>query len=111
MKKDLSETIFLTHVSQIYTYTLLWVLGDTRNILNNVMGQLKPVAPLDENGQPLIIFPSASCANEIIGRNGSTIVQNAITRNIKSNGHYWKYVDVGEYKSQNLSYMKDIRYS
>lgn len=103
MKKDLKETMFLTHVSQIHIHTSRWVLGDIRNVLNIVAGQRKPVAPLDEHGTPLIIFPSAGCAKLLIGYKGNTVITDAIRNNAKCNGYNWMFVKVKTYKEQ---YMK-----
>jgi hypothetical protein len=76
--------------------------------MNNITGLRQPVAPLDASGKPLIIFPSACCANEIMGWYGCSRVQDAITNNKMCSKHYWKYMKVEEYKNQDVEKCYDI---
>lgn len=101
MKKDWFEKVFLAHITRIYNHTSQWVIGDTRNILNCVTGVRKPVAPVDENGNMIIIFPSASCANDRIGGK-SRRIEDSIHKGIKYKGYCWKYVNIFEYKKQRI---------
>jgi hypothetical protein len=44
------------------------VLGDTLDVLSGVTGQRRPVAVLTGDGDKmLMVFPSVSCANTVIG--------------------------------------------
>lgn len=95
MKKDYKLDEFLGHVARINEHTKLWVLKDVTSVLSNVMGQRKPVAPVDMR----IIFPSASCASLSIGRRGHA-VKDAIAKGESWAGTKWKYVAVEEYKAQ-----------
>ena len=105
IKKDWTEEEFLEHVARIHAHTALRVLGDTRDILNNgITGPRKPVAPIDNNGQPVIIFPSESVISKILaGGGGGQMILKAIQDNKRCHGYFWRFVDVQQYKMQCMS--------
>jgi hypothetical protein len=101
MKKDWTLDEFLGHVSRVYNHTQMWMLGDTLNTLNCVMGPRRPIAAFDRDDKMLIVFPSVSAAATLVGVSSKTI-QTAIPRNVKICGANWHYTDVSTYKQQYL---------
>jgi hypothetical protein len=102
MKKDLELDQFIGHVMRIYKHTKKWVLQDTTHFLSNSRGMRQPIAPVSDDGKPLLIFPSIHLASEIVGCSKAAISQ-AITKNKKVRGHEWIAIDVEKYNKQNVS--------
>lgn len=103
MKKDMRLQEFLGQISRIFKHTSMWVLGDTRNVLNAIRGPRKPVAALDESGSPMIIFPSGSTAATILNVWYGSIKSTAIDRGNRVCGVKWTFADVADYKRQELT--------
>lgn len=99
MKKDWSLEEFLAHVTRIFLHTRHWVLGDASNILNGVSGPRKPVAPIGEDGRPLLIFPSMSCVVHLVGLDPKSL-NSAVYGEAVCCGYKWSEVSAAAYKVQ-----------
>lgn len=102
MKRDWSYIDFLNHVARINRFTSHWVISDTRNMLSTINCERIPVAPLDDSGEPIMIFPSAACAAKILFNTSANSMNNVLNKNKLYREHHWISVPVDQYKSQTV---------
>ncbi len=101
MKKDLALGDFMQHVGFVHAHTARWVIGDVSDLPLVLWSKKRrtPVAVLADGG-PDIVFPSVSCAHEVLGI-ALAIVSDAVNGNIGMlRGHAWRLATPREYRSQ-----------
>ena len=96
MKRDWTPDVFLAHVARIHAHTATWVLGDARKFLSwlGARGPRQPVAVLNDDGSPLIVFPSAATATKILGT--------TVKPGKRARDHDWQEAPVAAFKAQRV---------
>lgn len=97
MKKDWSLQGFLGHIVRIDMHTNMWVIGDTLDKASCIVGDRNPVSVVDEDGLPLLVFPSMHCAIKITGTRS---IQQSLRTGVKCCGKRWKYESPRTYNQQ-----------
>jgi hypothetical protein len=100
-KKDISIIDFEMHLCAIYKHTLQWIIGDVSDRLLLTSNKLEraPIKATFESTS--VIFPSISCASQIIGLNVK-VIKAALDGNSDYIGCKWVFVLPREYWLQNM---------